>query len=289
MAHLVVITHEYDGFLLRRPETGEEFSHYILYGVLKELEPMGHSWEVVRGLGPASGDAAILHVDCTFVDPEYQALAEAYPCAINFNAADISKRTVSGALLSRDSDWRGQVVIKSNLNMMGEVEARHNRSAKARDKPPPHPAAKAMSGYALIESAAAAPDHVWGDPDLVVERFVPETDAYGYGTRYWIFMGARERCTRNVSADWIVKGAGVLKREPVDVPDAIRAERARLGFDYGKFDFVIHEGEPILLDAARTPAAPWALREAIRAGARDLAEGLGDLVTGATATRGERP
>jgi len=43
---------------------------------------------------------------------------------------------------------------------------------------------------------------------------------------------------------------------PVAVPDELRAERSRLGFDYGKFDFVVHEGRAILLDANRTPSAP---------------------------------
>ena len=32
--------------------------------------------------------------------------------------------------------------------------------------------------------------------------------------------------------------------------------RARLGFDYGKFDYVKHEGRYYLLDANRTPGAP---------------------------------
>jgi len=32
------------------------------------------------------------------------------------------------------------------------------------------------------------------------------------------------------------------------------AERERLGLDYGKFDFVVHEGRPVLLDAAPTPS-----------------------------------
>jgi hypothetical protein len=29
--------------------------------------------------------------------------------------------------------------------------------------------------------------------------------------------------------------------------------REALGFDYGKFDYVEHDGEPILLDANKTP------------------------------------
>ena len=31
--------------------------------------------------------------------------------------------------------------------------------------------------------------------------------------------------------------------------------REQMGFDYGKFDYVIHEGKPILLDANKTVGA----------------------------------
>ena len=73
-------------------------------------------------------------------------------------------------------------------------------------------------------------------------------------------MGSRERCTRFVTADRISKAADVLKYEPAEVPPELRAERERLGFDFGKFDFVMHDGEPILLDANRTPGIAAAIR-----------------------------
>jgi len=72
-----------------------------------------------------------------------------------------------------------------------------------------------------------------------------------------------------------VKGSDIIVRESAEVPAALRAERQRLGFDYGKFDFVIHDGEPVLLDANRTP---WAARPADRAAMKssnaDLAHGI---------------
>jgi hypothetical protein len=53
-----------------------------------------------------------------------------------------------------------------------------------------------------------------------------------------------------------VKAGSILAREPVPVPDELRAERQRLGFDYGKFDFVVRDDRPILFDANRTPSSP---------------------------------
>jgi hypothetical protein len=54
----------------------------------------------------------------------------------------------------------------------------------------------------------------------------------------------------------LLKGSSIKGYEPCGVPDEIRAERERLGFDFGKFDFVIHDGRPILLDANKTPSTP---------------------------------
>ena len=69
-------------------------------------------------------------------------------------------------------------------------------------------------------------------------------------------MGRRERCTRYLAADPLVKGANFLARETVPVPDELRAQRERRGFDYGKFDFVVSDGRAVLLDANCTPFAP---------------------------------
>jgi hypothetical protein len=53
-----------------------------------------------------------------------------------------------------------------------------------------------------------------------------------------------------------VKVGSAIAHESAQVADALRAERARLGFDYGKFDFISHDGRPILFDVNRTPGAP---------------------------------
>ena len=133
----------------------------------------------------------------------------------------------------------------------------------------------------MLDSVAEVGEAVWADPSLVVERFVPEEDGDGgFVLRTWVFMGARERCTRSVTAGRISKAADVLRYEPAEVPPEIRAERERLGFDFGKFDFVIHKGEPVLLDANRTPGIATAIRPMMKKGAPNLARGLHELLTG---------
>ena len=62
------------------------------------------------------------------------------------------------------------------------------------------------------------------------------------------------------------------------MPDELRVVRAALGFDYGKFDFVLRNGKPILLDVNRTPTVPPNLSEVVRAQQGALAKGLDSLL-----------
>jgi hypothetical protein len=120
---------------------------------------------------------------------------------------------------------------------------------------------------------------VWSDPALVVERFLPERDGEGgFAYRTWVFMGKRERCVRTVTASPISKGAGALGYTHVEPPETLRGERERLGLEVGSIDFVLHDGEAVLLDANRTPGIAMTLEGMIRAGHRNLAEGLDGLI-----------
>jgi hypothetical protein len=121
---------------------------------------------------------------------------------------------------------------------------------------PSGPIVSTTQPYPILGSVSEVPADVWNNPGLVVERFLPEQDAQGFWLRVWVFFEDRERCTRYCGTEPIVKGANVVARESVPVPEEMRAERERLGFDYGKFDFVVREGRAILFDANRKPGAP---------------------------------
>lgn len=280
MARLVVVTHEFDRFVIWRRRWRPRTSPYLLFDVLREIEKLGHSWRVTRGPNPIKGDAALLHVDCTVVDEPYLALRSHYPRAYNFDTPDISKRAISRLRVMKGDDWAGPVMIKGDLNSQGLMEAKHNGRAARAGRPLPHPDAVVTGAYEVVARMADVDDQVWNNPDLVVERFLPEIDDGAFVIRSWIFMGNRERCTRLVSPDRIVKAGGAIRFGPVEVPDELRAERERLKFDYGKFDFVIHDGKPILIDANRTPGLAKPLEGLIKAGVRNLAEGLDAMLRG---------
>lgn len=150
------------------------------------------------------------------------------------------------------------MIVKTDLNCGGLPEFHLQWMAQreaGNDTPPPRPF-HLDNPYEVLPSLADVPRSVWRNPELVVEKFLPEQDERGYWVRFWVFFGDRERCTRYLSREKIVKGGNVLARERVEVPPELRAERERLGFDYGKFDFVMRDGRAILLDANRTPANP---------------------------------
>jgi hypothetical protein len=281
MARLVVITHEFDDFVhwRLRPRPMRQ-ARYLLFDVLRHFETLGHSWRLVRGPRPAKGDVALLHVDSTIVAPEYLELGAHYGLALNFGTGDTSKATISRMRVTPCDDWRGPVVVKSNLNYRGLVEKMQNDRAKRARRPLPHPALRSVGEYRLFDRSDEVPDDIWSDPGLIVERFTPEFDEDGrYVYRTWIFMGRRERCTRFLAPRWMVKASDVVAYEPMEVPAQLRAERERLNFDYGKFDFVMHDGVPIVFDVNRTPGLAKRVEALTKAGAHNLAEGLHELVT----------
>lgn len=240
---IAVITHAND--VLFREIAGERFaSNYLLGPIVREMaNAMGHDITVYRGLPerPQPADLAILHVDLTRVPDEYLALGATFPRCANLRAADISKRVVSDALLGESEIWDGPVLVKSNLNFAGRPEGRQGGGAAPFD-------------YRIYDSREAVPEPIRRDPGLVVEKFLPERDGEFYVTRFYLFAGEAEHCGRVHARDPIVKGETALGFEFCDIPESLRQRRRAMGFDFGKFDFVMHGGEPVLIDANKTPA-----------------------------------
>jgi hypothetical protein len=268
MAKIIVLTHTHDLFAERS---------FLVQELARHWTAAGH--EVIVQAGPARApraDVGILHVDATVVPREYvDALGD---CAVVVNGAtlDIGKRAYSENLVGPFDAYEGPVIVKTNANSGGIPEALHDAIARRRGEPAlARPPRHMLGAYPIFASFAAVPLELRGDPALVVEKFLPERDPRGYATRHYIFFGDRERCGRVVGPRPVVKGADMIERTAVDVPEEIRAWRRKLGFDYGKIDFVIHEGKPVLIDANRTPTMPRGeLAPVVRAGMADLALGI---------------
>jgi hypothetical protein len=271
VAHIVIITHTYDDFTTR---------NFFLRHIAKHWVKTGHSVSVVAGLGTwPQADVAIMHVDLALLPQAYVEAAKRYPVVLNGAATDIRKRHVSRNLVRPNDGWTGPVIVKTDLNSRGGPERRILRRMRggstANELPPYAIGSSGAHEYRIVDSPGTIPEAIWEDPAWVVERFLPERDARGYWARAWVFLGDRERCGRYLAHEPLVKGANITLREEAQVPDALRAERERLGFDFGKFDFVICNDEPVLFDANRTPwGHPAANRAMLKASDANLAHGI---------------
>lgn len=202
---------------------------------------------------------------------------------LNASILDISKRRVSRNLLTRDSSYKGKVIIKTDENALGLPERRSNRSflrQQARSL-----LKRAFSwkvtrqiwyykDYPICESLDSVPGWVWKRQDLVVEKFLPEIENGEYSLRMWVFFGDREYGVRMFGSNPLVKAGNRNRHEYIDeVPDSLRRIRKELKMDFGKFDYVIHDGEPVLFDVNKTPTVGGD-RIAVSENFRRLASGI---------------
>lgn len=228
----------------------------MIHGLLPYWLGQGH--RVVVSEGPpkaqAQADVVFLHVDASVVADEYLEATRRFPVVVNAAGTDIRKSVLSELLVLAGDAWTGPVIVKSDLNAGGMPEVLLNEQARRMGCDEPYPGVAAVPDYPIFRCLADVPERVWRTPGLVVEKFLPEQDEHGFWTTFWLFLGSRSRCRRFCSRHPIVKAGASILREDADVPDEVRAVRERLGLDYGKIDFVMHGGRPIVLDINRTPA-----------------------------------
>lgn len=229
--------------------------------------PEGNRVLVHRGVKtpPPPGDLAILHVPLTHVPQRLSDLATHYPRTVNGSVTDTSKRRIATDLLEKDDRYDGPVIVKTDLNHTGGTERRLRRESRSWRKRllyqmerrlPPHWFGRLpQNRYLVFERKSLVPGWVWRSRGLVVQPFHAERRGGHFVLHQWYFCGDRDCVSTFLSTDPLVKLATVTERLPLhkDVPDEIRRRRAELKFDYGKFDYVIADGVPILLDANNTP------------------------------------
>ncbi|MEZ5832877.1 MAG: hypothetical protein R3D05_17015 [Dongiaceae bacterium] len=228
--------------------------------------PLGYRFLAHRGLKPPPpGDLAIPHVPLTHLPPRYAALTARYPRVINGAVTNVSKRRIATDLLTADDSYSGAVIVKTDLNHAGIAE-RHVRrtrrsvlarlaAAMERRLPRHWFGCLPQDKYLVFDRKCDVPDWVWRSRGLVVQPLHVERRGDLFAVHQWYFFGSHECVSTMLANSPIVKLASVVDRLPLywDVPDAIRRRRAELKFDYGKLDYIISDGVPVLLDANNTP------------------------------------
>jgi hypothetical protein len=267
MATIVILEHA----LQRRVDLP-----YMVNLFAERWRERGHRVLLHHGTGtPPPGDVAILHVDLTAIPEAYRALVARYPRVVNATVFDISKSRFSQDLVRPRDAWNGPVIVKTEANYGGKPEQLWRTLAAQSGTHCESAAGPVADGYPIYESRGAVPEALWRTPGLIVERFLPERDERGhYCVRVWTFFGDRERSVIWRAAEPIVKASNVLEREVVTIPDEMRAWRGKLGFDFGKFDYVRHGERWVLLDANRTPSAPAQRDGPIAVAIAELGDGI---------------
>ena len=283
------------GILWHKRDRGRDLSRYAITHLAEYWRNDGHEVRSLFGTDRFEAvDLVIVHVDLSVVPAHYLEFASRFPIALNGRVYDIRRTRYSRLLLKPGDDWAGPVIVKSTGNYAGapehararldvaEIRWRVRRRVAAFRRPAPDepPMFTTPLDYRIFEHPADVPRRWWGLPDLVVERFVPEREGEAYAVRNYQFLGERFTCTRMVAPHPIVNGYTQVSIEDVEPHPAIEQMRQELGFDYGKFDYVVHDGEAMLLDVNKTTGAGGLpLTPELAARRRIRAQGLYDFFT----------
>lgn len=261
---------------------------YLMHQLMALWQEAGHTVSA----GPArrvAADLAIMHVDMTVIQ-DHQLPDNPDGCpVVNGSVLDISKARITRQRVMRADAHVGPVIIKSNFNAFGGKEFRalgrwstaHLRRRLSQVISWRWAGCLPKKDYPVLDDISQVPRWVWDRSDLIVERFLPERDGDDYVLRCWLFFGAEEYSVKLFSRHPVVKVANIYRHEYLhEVPDSLREARRALGFDFGKFDYVLVDGQAVLLDVNKTPAVAGSSRtpNLLR-----LATGLSGLATGAGA------
>lgn len=251
---------------------------YAVSGLAEIWRRDGHTVTYIFGVRKfIPADLILVHVDLSVVPEEYTLFAQQYPIVLNDKPRDIRKSKFSRHLLSPDDDYSGQVFIKADLNYAGipeEVRLKRKHYFRSLLRILNIPFFQTPADYLVLKSLQDVPLQWFERRDMIVQRFCPEFEEGLYHVRLYQFLGDRHTCTRVSSPRPVVNDLSSVRSVSIEVHPEIEKIRYELKFDYGKFDYVIHNGEPVLLDINKTTGAVRKLTPEIAAMRRHRAEGI---------------
>jgi hypothetical protein len=279
---IVIIQHEND--------SGEDGGVYFIEMIARCWRERGHEVEFIRHLNHRCvADVAVLHVNLSVVPEDYLAYAKEFPVTLNGKLSDIRKRQISAHLVGPRSPYEGPVIIKTDLNYAGFPEKillqqasprmrtfgnylrfvrRNSRKVLrwffSRRSDKENFAASSYRGtFRILANKDRVPSHLWGSRDWVVEKFLPEVEGDRFVIRHAYFLGDRCVGFKNSSRDPIIKDeAEDGHSESMVVDEQVRRMREQIGLDFGKIDYVMHQGKAVVLDVSKTIGGASGMRVA---------------------------
>jgi len=270
--------------LFHERDRSRNLLRYDIMHIAKYWLQAGHQVFPVFGTAKfVPADIAILHIDLSLVPGAYVDFANRYEICLNKKAIDIRKTAISRQLLQQGDNYQGQVIIKSNANTAGIPERVNGNWWSRRKfqwnqigpKRQQQLVIRKASDYRVLENISQVPEEVFSRDDLVVEKFLPERDGDFYCTRTYLFLGDGESCQRNFSGSPIVSWSNSQPTQACEIHPQLALWRKHMEFDYGKFDYVIHDGQAVLLDANKTTGSGDSVGDAlVEQDRKKQAEGL---------------
>lgn len=255
--------------LFHEGDRRRDLSSYIVHHLAQFWREDGHDVRYVfgtRSFEPA--DLVLVHVNLSLVPESYLEFAARYPLVVNGKIRDIRKSTISRNLLRPGDPWDGPVIVKSDLNFAGVPERYLRRTAlehrwrafraarRALDRVRrDHTPFTESRDYRIFDRLAQVPAQWFTNRHAVVEKFRPEIEDGVYYARIYQFLGDRSTCTRVGTSNPVVKAEPGARTESVEPHAEVVAWRRELGIDYGKLDYVVNQGEVVLLDVNKTTGA----------------------------------
>jgi hypothetical protein len=287
--------------IVHHPDDRYTGTHYVIHALANVWRDRGLTVETTCDVADQQvGDDTVVipHLDATHTPAEYQRFFDRCPVVLNRRVTDISKRHVSRHLVTSPDAYDGPVIVKTDLNAGGAPEndkvldrgpvASFLRRAKRKFVPWWLTGMIKTQDYHVYDHPRLVPGPVWRNRGLVVERFMPERRDGQYCLRQYVFLGDHGVNSMAFANVPVVKASNVTHRvllsEPA--PAELVAQRREMGFDYGKFDYVLFDGQAVLLDANRTTT----YNVASKAGApseilAELARGIDAFLTIAASNR----
>ncbi len=242
---------------------------YRLWAIARVWERRGIRVEPVWGAARRiDADLLIPHIDVSYIHDEYWQAIQDFPGpVVNRRVRDVRKRSFSNLLVHPGDGYDGPVIVKTDLNNGGRSEQKIHRGQAPKslsellmDRLERYPAferrrltsARTLRRYHVFEHARDVRPEVYANPALVVERFVPERRGGEFLLRHYEFFGDYAQGRTLACTDPFVKARPTRLEWESVLPDEIVESRRRFGLDYGKMDFVVHEGRAHLLDISRT-------------------------------------
>ena len=258
MAHIVVLFHRNE---IHRDPTG-----YVIHRLADTWRARGDKVTYLFGTNVfVPADIVIVHVDLSVVPVSYLEFAAQYPVALNGELGDIRKSRISQNAVRQGDTWLGPVIVKSDLNYAGYPEqvltgswlqrrsrlARRAARATERVMHRSMPVREARE-YKVFKSVDEIPPHWYSFEGAIVERFLPEVENGLFHLRMVQVLGDRRVGTRLASRQAVVKAGSSIEATEMEPDDLVEQWCAEYRIDYGKLDYVMHHGEPILLDVNKT-------------------------------------